>query len=218
MKSTLTHEDIIADIEFELMQGSISRNAIGESIQTVRQFQNAQRQQTFDTEHSVENLYEALSRQYQLNDMLLTLLQEMAKSNQEMQQKIDWVGQARRDKTPQPRTPRNPSGQAAASGIELRPTDDLLATMQLDAIHQKMDLQPTRRPIPVLGGLIRKFRLGLHQVSLFYVNRLAKKQTAVNNTHADWLLYLHALIRHQQEEFEHGLTSEQQDSLKAGQS
>ena len=218
MKSSLTPEDVIADIEFELMQGSISRNALGESIQTVRQFQNGLRQQTFDAERSVENLYEALSRQYQVNDMLLTLLQEMAKSNQEMQQKIDWVGQARQGKTPQPRTPHNPSGQGAGSRLALRANDDLLETMQLEAIYQKMDLQPTSRPIPVLGGLIRKFRVGLHQVALFYVNKLARRQTAVNNTHADWILYLYSLIRHQQEENEQRLVSEQQDNAKAGHS
>ena len=156
MKSTLTREDIIADIEFELMQGTLSRNALGESMQTVRQFQNGLRSKTFDTEQSIENLYEALSRQYQLNDMLLTLLQEIAGSQQDIQQKINWIGQARADHSIQPRTPANPSGQSADTGIPSRATDDLLETMNLNAIHQTIDMQPSGRPIPIVNGLIRK--------------------------------------------------------------
>ncbi|HID53742.1 MAG TPA: hypothetical protein EYP41_17120 [Anaerolineae bacterium] len=201
MKSTLTASDILADIEFELMQGAISRNELGQSIQKVRQHQNKIRGQVFETELDEAHLREALSSQFQMNDMLLTILQEMAGSLEDMQRKVDWVGRARRGAEGR-RAPVSPSTNFSSDDMLLRPTDDLKATMQLNAIYQRMDIQPNGRPIPVFNGLIRKIRVGLHSLVLFYVNRLAKGQAAANYTQADWILYLNALVRHQQEEIE----------------
>lgn len=199
MKSTLTASDVLADIEFELMQGAISRDELGQSIQSVRQHQNKIRSQVFNTELDKAHLREALSSQFQMNDMLLTILQEMSSSIEDMQRKVDWVGQARRGGNVSQTAVPAPEQQ---SEIQLRSTDDLKQTMQLDAIYQRMDIQPNGRPIPVLNGLIRKIRVGLHNLVLFYVNRLAKKQASANYTQGEWILYLSTLIRTQQEEIE----------------
>lgn len=205
MKSTLTAVDVLADIEFELMQGSISRDELGRSIQMIRQHQNKLRSQAFDAPDETADPHAILGRQFQLNDMLLTLLQEMAAGLQETRQQVKWVGQKRAEV--EKRHIAVAPGESVAANAPgdslLRPTEALQATMQPDAIYQRMALTPSARPIPLLGGLLRRVRVGLHNLVLFYVNRLAKKQTAVNQEQADWILHLNALYRHQQEEIEH---------------
>ena len=197
MKSTLTAADVLADIEFELLQGSISRSALGEGIQTVRQHQNKIRSLAFDSSQTDTDMQVVLSHQFQLNDMLLTLLNEMAGNLQEINQTAEWIGQKRRGEGERPLFSTDQS-----ANLPLKSTDALTQTMSFDAIRQEIEVTPTGRPIPVLNGLIRRVRLGLHNLSLFYVNRLAKNQARVNHTQADWLLHLNALNRHQQEEIE----------------
>lgn len=202
MKSTLTASDVLADIEFELLQGAISRDEFGRSLQEVRQHQNKVRQQVFGDGQQALDLREALSRQFQINDMLLTLLQEMSGGFEEMQQQIEWVGQARggTDQSTAARLAR--AMTSSSQTAELRPTKPLLETARQEHLHQQMDMQPNGRPIPILNGLIRRVRTGLHSLVIFYVNKLGKQQTAVNQLHADWLQHLNALVRHQQEEIQ----------------
>ncbi|MEM7331961.1 MAG: hypothetical protein AAF490_07710 [Chloroflexota bacterium] len=197
MKSTLTAADVLADIEFELLQGSISRDALGEGIQTVRQHQNKIRSLAFDSADGESAQQEVLSHQFQLNDMLLTLLQEMAGSLQEINQTAEWLGQQRRGAGERPLFSKDDN-----ASLPLKSTDSLTQTMTLNAIHQEMEVTPTGRPIPIVNGFIRRLRLGLHNLVLFYVNKLAKDQARVNHTQADWLMHLNAINRHQQEEIE----------------
>ncbi len=202
MKSTLTASDVLADIEFELMQGAISRDAFGRSLQEVRQHQNKIRQEVFDNDQPEIDLRAALSKQFQINDMLLTLLQEMSGGFEDMQRKIDWAGQARRgnDQSTAARLARAQTNSPKAE--ELRSTEALNETAQQEFLHQKMDVQPNGRPIPILNGLIRRIRTSLHSLVIFYVNKLGTEQTTINYIHADWIQHLSALVRHQQEEIE----------------
>jgi hypothetical protein len=202
MKSTLTASDVLADIEFELMQGAISRDEFGRSLQAVRQHQNKIRQEVFDDGQQAIDLQAALANQFQINDMLLTLLQEMSGGFESMQRQIDWVGQARGG-TDQSTAARLARAMASPpQTAELRPTQPLHETSRPEFLHQQMDIQPNGRPIPILNGLIRRLRTGLHNLVLFYVNKLGKQQTAVNQLQADWLQHLNALVRHQQEEIQ----------------
>ncbi|MCB9006624.1 MAG: hypothetical protein H6656_04495 [Ardenticatenaceae bacterium] len=201
MKSTLTASDVLADIEFELMQGAISRDAFGRGLQEVRQRQNKIRQELFDSGQQEIDLRAALAKQFQINDMLLTLLQEMSGGFEEMQQQINWVGQARRGDD-QSTAARLARAQSGTPGGEMRPTKELSETAQPDFLQQQMDIQPNGRPIPILNGLIRRLRSGLHSLAIFYVNKLGERQTAVNQIQADWIQYLNAQVRHQQEELE----------------
>ena len=201
MKSTLTASDVLADIEFELMQGAISRDAFGRGLQEVRQRQNKIRQELFDSGQQEIDLRAALAKQFQINDMLLTLLQEMSGGFEEMQQQINWVGQARRGDD-QSTAARLARAQSGTPGGEMRPTKELSETAQPDFLQQQMDIQPNGRPIPILNGLIRRLRTGLHSLAIFYVNKLGERQTAVNQIQADWIQYLNAQVRHQQEELE----------------
>lgn len=211
MKSTLTAADVLADIEFELMQGSISKDDLGQGIQTVRQHQSKLRRQTFDSGQDAIDWQDALSQQFQLNDMLLTLLQEMAGGVNEVRETAVWLGQKRRGEGERPLFNDTPINAEAS----LKPTDELTQTMHLNTIHQKPEITASSRPIPLLNGLLRRLRVGLHQLVLFYVNKLAKKQAHVNHTQADWILHLNATFRHQQEEIEHltGLIKQLQEKV-----
>jgi hypothetical protein len=202
MKSTLTASDVLADIEFELMQGAISRDEFGRSLQAVRQHQNKVRLELFDSGRPAIDLPAALSKQFQINDMLLTLLQEMSGGFETMQQQIDWIGQARGGTDPSTAARLARAMAAPPQTAELRPTQPLIETSRQEYLHQKMDMQPNGRPIPILNGLIRRLRTGLHSLVIFYVNKLGKQQTAVNQLHTDWLQHLNALVRHQQEEIQ----------------
>ena len=201
MKSTLTASDVLADIEFELMQGAISRDAFGRGLQEVRQRQNKIRQELFDSGQQEIELRAALAKQFQINDMLMTLLHEMSGGFEEMQQQINWVGQARRGDD-QSTAARLARAQSGTPGGEMRPTKELSETAQPDFFFYQMDIQPNGRPIPILNGLIRRLRTGLHSLAIFYVNKLGERQTAVNQIQADWIQYLNAQVRHQQEELE----------------
>ncbi len=201
MKSTLTASDVLADIEFELMQGAISRDEFGRSLQMVRQHQNKVRQEMFGSQQEMD-LQAALSKQFQINDMLLTLLQEISNGFTEMQQQIDWVGTARggTDQSAAARLARAMSSKTQPD--ELRSTKPLDKTSDPEYLYQRIDMQLNGRPIPVLNGFLRRIRTGLHSLVVFYVNKLGKQQTAVNELHADWLQHLNALVRHQQEEIQ----------------
>lgn len=201
MKSTLTASDVLADIEFEIMQGSISRDEFGRSLQQVRQHQNKIRQELFDSGQPEIDLRAALSKQFQINDMLLTLLQEMSGGFEDMQRQVNWAGQARRGHD-QSTAAQLARVQTSPTTAELRPTKKLNETAQPEFLYQKIDIQSNGRPIPILNGLIRRVRTGLHSLVIFYVNKLGKKQTVVNQIHADWIQHLNALVRHQQEEIE----------------
>lgn len=202
MRSTLTASDVLADIEFELMQGAISRDEFGRSLQEVRQHQNKIRQDLFGDGQQALDLRTALSKQFQINDMLLTLLQEMSGGFDDMQRQINWVGQARGgdDQSTAARLAR--AAEAGPTTDSLRSTADLTETAQAEFLQQKMDIQPNGRPIPILNAVLRRIRTGLHSLVVFYVNRLGERQTAVNQIHADWIQHLNAQVRHQQEEME----------------
>ncbi len=201
MKSTLTAADVIADIEFELLQGSISRDELGQGIQTVRQHQNKIRNLAYDVEGDEDALQNVLNHQFQLNDMLLTLLQEMAGGIQDVRKTAEWIGEQRRGEEERPLFTNDDAPKPP-----LKSTEALTKTMSADAIHQKIDITANGRPIPFVNGFIRRLRVALHNLSLFYVNRMGASQASINQTQADWILHLNSVNRHQQEEIEH-LTS-----------
>lgn len=200
MKSSLTASHVISDIEFELIQGVISRDELGQSIQAVKQYQNQVRTEVFQSPRQTADTREVLSRQFQINDMLITMLQEMAASLQTLQLQFKQLGRARSG-TPAEALP-------SALSVEVnerpswRPVDGLNSVMRPETLHQKLDVQPTNVPIPFVSGLIRRLRFGLHNLVLFYVNRLGKSQAMINSEYGDWILHLEALHRHQQEEIE----------------
>jgi hypothetical protein len=69
--------------------------------------------------------------------------------------------------------------------------------MRADALKIERVVRPVS--VPLAGGLVTKVRAALHSLTLFYVDRLAERQTAVNRLYGDWLLRLVQQHRQQQE-------------------
>ena len=74
--STTTAADVLNDIEFELLQGTVERNELGQGIQATRQFQNEIRATTLQSAASAKlEVSDLVGRQFQINDMILSLFQ-----------------------------------------------------------------------------------------------------------------------------------------------
>ncbi len=195
MKSMLSAQDVLSEIEFELIQGAIARNELGQGIAQVKEFQNRLRHELFQPGHDKPNWQEVAARQFQLNDMLLTLLQEIAAVN------LEYTAQVRRQARWQAQRQLPPAPDGNNTGLLATADDDFwrdTADIQ-EAMTEKLDVKLEARPtnIPLLGAWVHRFKYEMHNLVIFYVRKLARRQTAVNQTYGEWLLYLDALNQHQ---------------------
>ena len=196
MSTSITSQDILADIEFELAQGAISRDELGRSILAIREYQNKLRGELLQPEQRDSDLHEALARQFQINDMLLTLLQETNASIQELKLQV----RRTRELAPRPPAPRS---------FQATDEDDLHNDNQwreADSIRQAVatslepELELRTTPVPLAGAFLQRLRHAAHMLVLFYVRRLGNKQEKVNRTLGDWILYQDSLHRYHAEE------------------
>ena len=70
-----------------------------------------------------------------------------------------------------------------------------LVEVNTDKVNVEMMLTETR--LPLLGGIVHRVRSGLHELVLFYVNRLASRQIHFNEQTARALV---AMVRDLEEE------------------
>jgi hypothetical protein len=78
--------------------------------------------------------------------------------------------------------------EAYADGLYPVPLDAVLSrdlheavrylALEYDKVNVELALSETR--VPFVGGLVQRVRTALHELVLFYVNRLAARQTRVN--------------------------------------
>lgn len=218
MKSLLTRSDVLSDIEFELAQGAISRNELGQSVQAVKQYHNKVRSEVFQSSRQVGDNRESLSRLFQINDMLITLLQEMVTTIESLRLDLRRVAvRASQGASPAaaataPRAPvvERDSDMAAAGDVPVRdgwgesshwrPPADVEQAMRPEALRVEPEARSTG--IPVIGRLIQRLRIALHSLVLFYVVKLARKQVVINQTYGDWILHLGQLNQRQQEQID----------------
>jgi hypothetical protein len=194
MNSKLNAQDVVGEIEFELVHSSLSQDELGQGIQAVRQYQNQVRAEVFGVRGNPDPR-ELARRQFQLNDMLLAVLHQMSlnlhASQLEQRQLAEWV----RDRAsgleglPQPAAG---NVQTFERSNVTRSDDDLLLEIQNILRSSKLWLDPDVRPVrvPIIGGLLTRLRAALHDVSLFYTNRLGARQTAINQALCDAILRL----------------------------
>jgi hypothetical protein len=190
--NSLTAQDVLNDIEIELLQGAVTRDELGQSVQNVRRFQNQVRGETLDSRPRPD--YRAIAnRQFQINDMLLTLAQEMATRQAALELELHKAVRAglRLDNLPiaasagsdaGPDVPRPPSEEL------VRRLDAIRAAMRDDALTLQLEVTPTETP--VIGRLLGGARAALHSLVVFYSNRLAARQTEINHTYGDTLQWL----------------------------
>jgi hypothetical protein len=204
MKHTLTANDILDDIEFEIAQGAISRNDLGEGVQTVKKHQNQMRSQVFLPARKAWDNRDVASRQFQINDMHLTLMQEMAAAiralRRDMRQLSQWQAGRRLAPTDSDRPNSQEEPIEVKDSLYGRSMQDLEDARQPEALKVKLDVRPTR--IPVVGAFLHRIRVALHHIAIFYSARLAVKQARINWLYSDWIQHLYWLNRQQQQDVE----------------
>jgi len=210
MAQSVNVQDILQDIDFEIAQGVILQDGLGQGVEAVKQYQNNIRVETFDKVKLTDPYREILGRQFQINDMLITLLQETAKTIQSMQHGLKNLNQvparSKRRADPGPTWQPDRTGKEVSdvdtwiSEIEdsTPSTEEIENAMQPEAIQ--MDLQMRTINIPVIGWLVTRLRIFLHRPALFYTQIFSHKQAPVNRTLGDWILRLNDLIQIQNEQ------------------
>ena len=213
MKHAVTTDDILHSIEFELAQSAISRTDLGEGVNAVRRFQNKARSATFEAGKALNDTRALINQQYQINDMHLTLLQEMTATIQALQLDVRRLGRL------PPRTiaasaMNAPAAEQSATMIVDTPPLDwpieepaivwrdepITNATKSDALKIKLDVRPST--LPIIGGLIRRLRSAFHDLTLFYLNQLAQKQTAINQVYGERLLQMSQLVAQQQQQID----------------
>ncbi len=219
MNPPLMAEDVLRDIEFELVQGAISKDELGQGIQAVKKYQNKLRGELFEGDTLSKENRDVVSRQFQINDMLTTLLQEMAAKIQTVRLELhETKGLSQRLSETKTNGHRSEIEQKREIGrssswpqltntsplipldqeLPWRPSTDIEEAMQKDALDITMDVRAAN--LPVFGSMVKRVRMALHNLTLFYIGRLAMKQSAINRTYGDWLLHLNEQNQHQQEQ------------------
>ena len=201
----LTVEDALNDIEIELLQGAVTRDDLGQSVQNVRRFQNQVRGETLDA-HTRPDYRAIANRQFQINDMLLTLAQEMATRQAALELDLHKAVRSglRREATPAAgQTPVAAADQAGAdqagadqAGADqaampersrneelVRRLDALQSAMRDDALALQIEVTPTTTPL--IGRMLGGVRTALHSLVVFYSSRLAARQAEINHTFGD---------------------------------
>ncbi len=200
MKIETDVQDVLNEIEFELAQGTVSRDDLGKAVQQVRQFHGKLRAEIYGTPAQSLDVREIVNRQFQLNDMLLTLVQEMSAALHDTQARIART----RALAPSSETTTAQAIDTVAmpDSDDSPPWDDdavrALNTATNDTLVQKMDARPVG--VPIVGGVLSRVRAALHDVILFYVNRLARRQATINGVYGEQLLVLKRKCEVQEEQ------------------
>lgn len=201
-------EDILNDIEFELAQGLVLKEDLGQGVQAVRAFQNKIRLEVLDESRRPPNLRTVVARLFQINDMLITLCQEFVAMGLSLRQSHQQIAAL-------PAAPV-PSLEPALSSHDLNvaadvdsalpatswaPPANVLNAMRTETLQVNLEPRPTSG-FPIIGGLVYRFKTLLHNLSLFYTQQLAQKQVEVNRVYGEWILQLLQLSQDQQRQIE----------------
>ncbi len=190
---SLSVQDALDDIDMELLQDAVQRDDLGQSVQNVRRFQDDARK-VLDTGSKPD--YRALAnRQFQINDMLLALLQELSVRQRALELELRAHGGTAAG-TQVPASASRGDDEAARPPSEdvVRQLDAIQAVMHDDALRLQLEVTPSETPI--VGRLLGSMRAAVHSLVVFYGNQLAAKQTEINRVYGDVLQQL-LLVRAQ---------------------
>jgi hypothetical protein len=209
MTYTITAQHILNEIEFELAQGAISKDDLGRAIQEVKQYQSKLRDEVFQPGQDLPQMREIIGRQFQMNDMLITMLQETAAAMHEMELKTKRL-QNWQQTAVLPETSDTIIFSLPPDDSIWRETDEVESAME-DPLSIQLEAQPTS--IPIVGHFLQRLKYSVHELVLFYLQKFAQKQTAVNRIYGRWILHFDALHHLHQNEI-HQLQT-QINALKA---
>lgn len=219
MNDSPTPDKILRDIEFEIVQGALGQDDLGQALQAVKRFHNQSRHELL-ADGSGKRGRELAIRQFQINEMLLVLIQETAarirKIEIELQKVAGLMPEAQPDiRQPEVRTTRRAAGGAAAgSSLDWNP-DAASYSPEATNAEKKLAVEAQIRPVrlPLIGPLLTRLRAALHNLPAFYVKELADQQMEVNRTLGESVAQLSRLLAEQQAEIE--ALSQQLDALQA---
>ena len=185
---SLSVQDALDDIDMELLQDAVQRDDLGQSVQNVRRFQDDARKDALDSGNKPD--YRAIAnRQFQLNDMLLALLQELSVRQRALELELRAHGGAAvGDQVPTSGSPGTDEAARPPSEDLVRQLDAIQAVMHDDALRLQLEVTPSETP--VVGRLLGNMRAAVHSLVVFYGNQLAAKQTEVNRVYGDVLQQL----------------------------
>jgi hypothetical protein len=212
MRPHLTAEDVVSDIEFELIQGAISQDELGQAIASVRRYQNKMRGDLFQQKHRRDKSIEITARQFQINDMLLTILQETVAEIQSL--RLEFLRTAHLSKSAKPTYKYEPPVEKLDVVTPTQPVrkkqplcvytpEDFRKVenrMRPESLQVEISVRATK--MPFVGAVLNRLRVIMHNLVLFYINRLATNQVVVNQTYGDYILRLMHQVQYQQEQIE----------------
>lgn len=203
MKRHLSAQDVLSDIEFELIQGAVSREELARSIRQVRMHHDRVRQEYFSSDSRMDR-DTLVARQFQFHDMLLTLLEEMAADGRAVKLELQKLGEMAFANAPAERAERD---QRLLTDMWLTseltpyldgwPPHEIEEAMSEKSLIPEMVVQPSR--IPLIGGLLNRIRIALHRVAIFYVGRVARRQAKTNAVYGTWIERLVSHVHEQHE-------------------
>jgi hypothetical protein len=176
--------DVIEDIEFELKMGSVAHVDFDKSIQIVRAFHNELRGEMLQSKSP--DALAVRQKQFQLNDMLITLVQEIHAELRETQLQLRELAPqlARQTSVAPSEQPNLPIVKTGSAPRQPRTSDVEIELAWLDRVTQskmlnvEMDVRPVN--VPIIGKYLYRVRRAFHELGLFYVRQLASKQSSLN--------------------------------------
>lgn len=196
MNNSPTADQILCDVEFEILQGALGQDDLGQALQTARRFHLQSRHELLSTEARGRDR-DLAARQFQIDDMLLVLLQEMAgrlrRLQVELQKTAGLMPHAQAGNRPDEIEPvAGPLPEAASGSVD--------TTSKVERLHVEASIRPVR--LPLIGGLLTRLRAALHTLPVFYVHQLAEQQVEVNRALGESVARMNQLLAEQQAQIE----------------
>ena len=196
MSESPTIDDILRDIEFEIIQGALGRDDLGQALQAARRFHAQSRHELLSTDPRKRGR-ELAVRQFQINEMLLVLIQETASRIRKLQIELHKVAGLVPEAQPgihqaETETASGATGEATADDLFHWSPDTTSYPTEVERGDRKLEVQAHVQPVrlPLVGPLLTRLRTALHSLPVFYVNQFASQQREVNRALGDSLAEL----------------------------
>jgi hypothetical protein len=206
VKDRTSAQDVLRDIEFELAQGAIACDELGQAIQAVKRYHNRTRGEILNDARQMKDVGRILPSLFQIHDMLITLLQETAAAIQVLRVDLRKMAQMTGDPVLSEANEQvtklemAPAAKDIWAGMQRQGSAEVESAMGPEALSVGREARPVR--FPIIGRLIQALRDALHNLVLFYVKRLAERQVLVNQTYGERLLTLMEAAESQQWQIE----------------
>ncbi len=204
MNKPPTPGEILRDIEFEIIQGALGQDDLGQGVQAARRFHSQSRRRLLDGDAQANGREVAL-RQFQISEMLLVLIQELATQLRRLQVELRKTAGLLPERPPGTRLPEVDTAAGSTKEIAVLSTPNAsreaasyppTATRALGRLQVEAQVKPVR--LPLVGRLLTRLRTTLHSLPLYYVQQLAGQQMEINRALSESLDQLGCLLAEQQ--------------------